>query len=166
MAKKTANTKLEKIQKELDRVNEQLKRALADYHNLERRVNQEKQNFSKLSAGVLILKFLPVLDNLKKAAEHIKDDGVKLIIKQFDQILATEDVKEIPALGQVFNPKIHEAVEVVQGNEDDKVVRVVETGYFLGDKVLRPAKVVVSKKTIDQNAEKKAEKSAVFGDYA
>ncbi len=150
MPKKSRNgdVKVEKIQKDLEEVTNQLKRALADYHNLERRVNQEKESLSRFSAGIVILKFLPILDNLKKAAEHLKDDGLSLIVKQFEQVLKSEGVTEVPAVGQTFDPKVHEAVEVVEGDEDNKVVKVIEAGYLLNGAPLRPAKVVVVRKDL------------------
>ena len=165
MVKKTTD-KVEKIKQKLEETTHQLKRALADYHNLERRVSEERATLGKFATGIIILKFLPVLDNLKKAAEHIKDDGLNLVVRQFEEILASEGVKEIPTLGQNFNPEIHEAVEVVQGEEDNKITKVSEAGYLLNDKTLRPAKVTVTKKTLNQEAEEKAEEASQFGDYA
>src|SRR5581483_1809746 len=120
-------------------------RALADYQNLEKRVAREKESFVKFSNAILILKMLPVLDNLERANEHLKDQGIELVIKQFKDALSSEGVTEIEAEGQQFNPEHHEAVEKVQG-EEGKVVKVTERGYKMGDKVIRQAKVTIGGK--------------------
>lgn len=117
-------------------------RALADYQNLEKRVGREKETFVKFANAVLILKMLPVLDNLERAAEHLKDQGTELVMRQFKEALSSEGVTEIEAEGQPFNPELHEAVEKIAG-EEGKVLAVVERGYKLGEKVIRPAKVRV-----------------------
>ena len=139
----------------------QLKRALADYQNLERRVSQERQLLGQLSTALIIEKFLPVLDNLESAQSHLNDQGLSLVIKQFKDILQGEGVEEINATDQVFDPNLHEAVEVVEEKEENdntteglvedpeqsrKIVKVLAKGYKMEDRVIRPAKVVVSKK--------------------
>src|SRR3990167_3314671 len=97
----------------------QLKRALADYQNLERRVSQERQLLGQLSTALIIEKFLPVLDNLESAQSHLNDQGLSLVIKQFKDILQGEGVEEINATDQVFDPNLHEAVEVVEEKEEN-----------------------------------------------
>lgn len=138
----------------------QLKRALADYQNLERRAEEERKLLSTLSAALLIEKFLPVLDNLESAQKHLNDAGLEIVIKQFKDILSQEGVEEIQAEGHEFNPHLHEAVEVVEkaegpdggmGSDEGKIVKVSRKGYKLNDKVLRPAQVVVEKKSAADN---------------
>lgn len=129
----------------------QLKRALADYQNLERRVTEERQLLGQLSAVLLIEKFLPVLDNLESAQKHLNDEGLEIVIKQFKDILAQEGVEEIEAEGAAFDPHLHEAAEVQEGQDDNTVVKVLAKGYKLNDKVLRPARVVVEKKSANDN---------------
>lgn len=136
-------TKKTSENKELE---EKYLRALADYQNLEKRVEREKENFVKFANAILILKMLPVLDNLERANEHLKDQGAELVIKQFKDALSSEGVTEIEAVGQDFNPEHHEAVEKVAG-EEGKVVSVIEPGYKLGEKVIRPAKVTIGGKS-------------------
>lgn len=125
----------------------QLKRALADYQNLERRVAQERQLLSQLSSALIIEKFLPVLDNLESAQAHLNDQGLALVIKQFKDILSSEGVAEIDPTGAQFDPNSHEAAEVVEGEKDNTIVKVLAKGYKMEDRVIRPAKVVVSKKS-------------------
>lgn len=124
----------------------QLRRTLADYQNLERRIEEERKLLSKLSAALLIEKLLPVLDNLENAQKHLQDPGLELVIKQFKETLESEGVSEINAEGEIFDPNIHEAIEAEAGEEDNKVVRVLAKGYRIEDKVIRPARVVVTKK--------------------
>mgnify|MGYP003395389464 CR=1 FL=1 len=99
----------------------------------------------------MIEKFLPVLDNLLSAQKHINDEGLEIVIKQFQDILSSEGVEEIEAEGQEFNPLLHEATDVTEGENDNKVVKVVRKGYKLNDKVLRPAQVTVERKTQSKN---------------
>lgn len=141
--KKTAKPITTETHQELEN---QLKRALADYQNLERRVEEERKLLSQLSAALLIEKLLPVLDNLENAQEHISDEGLDMIIKQFKNILISEGVTEIEAAGLQFDPKLHEATEVVEGENDNTVVKVERKGYKINDKVIRPAQVVVERK--------------------
>lgn len=131
----------------------QLKRTLADYQNLERRIEEERRLLSRLSAALLIEKLLPVLDNIENAQKHLNDPGLELVIKQFKDTLQSEGVEEIIAQDQEFDPRYHEAIDAEPGEIDNKVARVVAKGYKIEDKVLRPAKVVVTKKenNINQN---------------
>lgn len=125
----------------------QLRRALADYQNLERRVSEERALLSQLTSALVIEKFLPVLDNLESAQKHLDDEGLALVIKQFKDVLTTEGVEEIEAEGAEFDPNLHEAAEVVVGEADNVVVKVLANGYKMNDRVIRPAKVVVSRKS-------------------
>ena len=134
----------------------QLKRALADYQNLEKRVEEERKLLSKLSASLLIEKLLPVLDNLEKAQIHLKDQGLEIVIKQFEDILTQEGVEEIAAEGAQFNPHYHEAIESQQGEQDNLVIKVLTKGYKIEDTILRPAKVIVSKKKVEPQAKEEA----------
>lgn len=125
----------------------QLKRALADYQNLERRVSEERQLLGQLSTALIIEKFLPVLDNLEAAQAHLNDQGLALVIKQFKDVLSSEDVTEIEADGAQFDPNLHEAVETTEGTDEGSIVKILAKGYKMEGKVIRPAKVVVSRKS-------------------
>ena len=152
--KKTVTDKTQSAQAE-----NQLKRVLADYHNLEKRVEGERKLLSELTLAILIEKFLPVLDNLENAQNHLNDEGLAMVVKQFNDVLTSEGVEEIEAEGTQFNPHLHEATQVEQGENDNLVVRVLRKGYKINDKVIRPTQVVVSRKNVDQKAEEKAEKA-------
>lgn len=137
----------------------QLKRALADYQNLEKRIEEERKLLSKLSASLLIEKLLPVLENLEKAQIHLKDEGLAMVIKQFREILTQEGVEEIAAEGQEFNPVYHEAIETQEGEQDNIIVKVISKGYKIENTVLKPARVIVtkSKSSIDTQKNKSEE---------
>lgn len=131
-------------QTELENLENQLKRALADYQNLEKRIAEEKAGWIKISNKDLILRLLPGIDNLLLAEKHTQDEGVKLSIKHFLDALENEGVKKIETEGRDFDPKLMEAVGTIKG-EDNKVVEEVRSGYMIYDSVLRPAQVMVGK---------------------
>ncbi len=141
--KKTGESKQLEVQ--LKDLEARLKRALADYQNLERRVSEEKQILSNMYTKLIIEKFLPILDNLQSAQQHLNDEGLEMVIKQFNDTLTREGLSEIEAEGQIFDPKFHEAVESVEGPQDGKVARVINKGYKIDNMVIRPARVAVTK---------------------
>ena len=118
------------------------KRALADYRNLEKRVTEEREMFFTFANSSLVLRILPILDNLESLAKHIDDEGLKMTIKDFKRILDEEGVKEIEAEGKDFDAELMEAIEKVEGAKD-KVVEVLQKGYTMKEKILRPARVKV-----------------------
>lgn len=143
MAKAKKQTKVDgKNNQDLE---DRLKRTLADYQNLERRIEEERKLLSKLSALLLIEKLLPVLDNLENAQVHLNDQGLEIVIKQFRDVLTSEGLEEIQSEGQEFDPNQHEAVEITNGEQNNLITKVINKGYKIEDKVIRPAKVVVTK---------------------
>ena len=118
-----------------------LARALADYQNLENRFGRESSAIVKFATAGLLQKFLTVRDHLEMAVSHLQDPSLTMILSQFDKILAEEGVKEVKTDG-LFDPAIMECQEQVEG-EKDKVMQVVQKGYSLHDRLLRPARVVV-----------------------
>jgi len=122
----------------------QYKRALADYQNLEKRIAEEKIAWLKIANKNLLLKLLPGLDSLLLAEKHTQDDGVKISIKHFLDILENEGVKKIETNGKAFDPNLMEAIGTAQG-EDGKVIEEARSGYMLFDLILRPAQVIVGK---------------------
>jgi len=142
MTKKNKTDQLDNKENLQQELQEKYLRAVADYQNLEKRVEREKDNFVKFANSILILKLLPILDNLERAQHHLKDPGLDLVVKQFQEAVHSEGVSEITAQGTEFNPEHHEAISESDG-EKGKVVEVVEKGYRFGDKIIRPAKVKV-----------------------
>jgi len=141
---KKSEKKVEQESEEFVNLENQLKRALADYQNLEKRIASEKSSWILASNKNLLLRLLPGLDSLLLAEIHTQDEGVKLSIKHFLDILENEGVKKIETVGKDFDPNLMEAVGTVEG-EENKVVEEVRTGYMLFDQVLRPAQVIVGK---------------------
>ena len=120
-------------------------RALADYQNFENRVEKEKEELVKTASKKVITKLLPFLANLEKAEIFVKDEGLKLIKEDFLKVIKEEGLEELDVLGKPFDAGLAEAVEIIQGDEDNKIVDVVRKGYKLGNKVIQAAQVKVSK---------------------
>lgn len=143
--------KIEELEEKLQLLEDQLKRALADYQNLEKRIQDGRSELTSFVGANLISKLLPVLDHLEMALLGATDQerqsgwfkGVDLSVAQFKQILKEEGVDQIVADGQ-FDPSLHEAVDIREG-EDNKILEVVQKGYTLNGRVLKPARVVVGK---------------------
>ncbi len=123
---------------------EQLKRALADYQNLKKRVESDKIEFTKYVLQDFLKKLLPAVDHLEAAQTHLKDQGLGLVIQQLKIVLNDEGIKEIDVLNKPFDPKTAECIELTEGKKDE-VVSVNQKGYLLFDKILRPARVKVGK---------------------
>jgi molecular chaperone GrpE len=125
-------------------------RAAADYQNFKRRVDQEREEVARLASAAFVINVLPLLDDLERALQSVDShlagltwvDGIRLIYRKFQSILELNGVTEIPAEGVDFDPNLHEAVMFGEG-EDGKVKSVVQKGYKLGDRVIRPAMVIV-----------------------
>lgn len=138
--------KKRKTNKEQDEYKPKYLRALADYQNLEKRIQDEKEKQSANAVRHFILKILPFLDNLEKAEIFYKDPGLKIVKDQFWQVLTDEGVEELNLGGNEFDPHFAEAVEIVPGERDNIILEVIRKGYKLGDRILRPAHVKVSRK--------------------
>ncbi len=132
---------------EIKTLNENWKRALADYQNLVKRVEAEKKEFVRFSNTNLLAKLIPVLDILDLADKHSSDPGIKMAVAQFREVLSSENVQEIsPVVGDAFDHALHECLETLPGELDNTVAELVTTGYKIDKFVVRPAKVKVYKK--------------------
>lgn len=141
------------LQTEVAGLNDKLLRLHAEFDNYRKRVARDGARLQKMAAEALISQLLPVVDNLDRALEH-KDDttgafseGVEMVLKQVGDVLEQNGVKPIVAVGEAFDPKVHEAVAHIASDEveENKVTQEFLRGYTLGDLVLRPSKVAVSK---------------------
>ncbi len=136
-------------------LHDQLKRALADYQNLQRRVTEEKEAIGKFATQILLLELLPVIGNLEQVVASAPDDekksswfaGLVIVLTQLHEVLKKQGVEEINPANEQFNPEQQEAVDVVEGEEEGKVVQVLQKGYTLHGRVIQVAKVKVAKKT-------------------
>lgn len=129
--------------------------AMADFENYKRRMERDNAALYTAHRRKLLERFLPVLDNLERAIAFDVNGGEKLrggieqTIKGFEALLASEGVKAIDVKGKPFDPRVAEAIGTLErdGVEDDTVVEVAEKGYTIGEELLRPAKVLVAKKS-------------------
>lgn len=145
MQKSKVQTKTQKLEKELEETKTKYLRALADYQNLEKRIQEEKEYITKSAKKNFIMKLLPFLDNLEKAEVFFKDEGLKMIKNQLTASFEDEGLEELSIDGQEFDPHLAEAVEIVSGEKDNIIIETVRRGYKFGDQVIRPAQVKVSK---------------------
>lgn len=134
------------LKKQVDEFKNKYLRAIADYQNLEKRVGEERFELMKMANKNLLIKILPFLDNLEKAELFVKDEGLKISKDHFVQILKDAGLEEMEMIGKVFDPISAEAVELVPGKEEGKIVEVLRKGYKFEDKIIRVAQVKVSKK--------------------
>jgi molecular chaperone GrpE len=141
---------LEEARKKAEEYLASWQRTQADFVNYRRRAEQEKQDLGKYANGNLFCDILPVLDDLERALNHIPEEyakndwveGVRLVERKFRGILEKQGVKPVCALGMAFDPKLHEAIKQEKGPEG-AVIAEVQKGYTLGDRLLRPSRVIV-----------------------
>ena len=140
------------LQKEqLEEQEDRLKRLMAEFDNFKKRSSKEREGLYNSLVSDIFSSLLPVIDNLEKAVEAKTEDeaykqGVELVLKQFKDVLAANGVQEIEAVGQVFDPELHEAVaSVTDENLGEKVIKEeYRKGYKIGSKVIRHSMVVVA----------------------
>lgn len=136
--------------KELEELRDQLARALADYDNLTKRVEKQRQDFKKVATFELVASILPAIDMLEDAQEHLKNSGLALTIKELEESLEAHGIERISASpGEKFDEKVHEAVEVVDkgGKKSGEIVEELLAGWrFAEGPAIRPSKVIVYRK--------------------
>lgn len=145
---------LEKALKEAEENRDRWIRAVAELENYKKRSLQEKSKFLKYKNEEILRDLLAVVDNLERAQMHCDEagrsdalaDGVCMIAKMFGEVLTRYGVKEIKALGETFDPNLHEAIARVPAGDKpaNQVVEQMEKGYMYQDRLLRPARVVVA----------------------
>ena len=131
----------------------------AEYDNTRKRIEKEKFDHMKFANEDIIAKLFPIVDNFDMALVAMDKaddkaavmDGIKLVQKEFHRILEENGVEKIKTEGEKFDPNVHEAVQVVEteDNPDDTVVEEVRSGYLLNGRLLRPAQVIVTKNTVN-----------------
>lgn len=134
--------------KELEEIRDKLLRSAADYDNARKRLAKEREEFVRFSQERLLRDLLPVLDNFERSFGHFTSAdksviaGVQLIWKQLLDVLSMHGLKRFSSEDQPFDPHLHEAVDqVVEEGPEGIIVQELVSGYFLHDRVLRPAKV-------------------------
>lgn len=143
--------KIEEQKEEIDEKDDRIKRLMAEFENFKKRSDKERLGMYNSVMGDVVMKLLPVLDNLEKAvAAESKDEqyknGIEMVEKQFQDVLKANGVKEIESIGKPFDPSLHEAVSLVEdSNLGPKIIKEeYRKGYTIGDKVLRHSLVVVA----------------------
>ncbi|MGE5673560.1 MAG: nucleotide exchange factor GrpE [Mycobacterium leprae] len=140
---------------EVSELNDRLLRSAADYENYKRRMQREKEDLMVFANQKLILSLLPALDNLERAlatpqsaGDEKLRQGVELTARSFRDALTREGLTPIEAVGQHFDPNLHEAVMTVESpdHEDGVIVAEFQKGYKLGERVIRPSMVQVCKR--------------------
>lgn len=134
--------KIKELEERIEELENNWKRALADYRNLVKRTEEERIDFVNYTNAAVLKRFIPILDNLELLEKHIDDIGLKMIAKEFKQILNEEGLVEVLPLGMDFDSSTMEAIESIPG-EKNKVVEILNKGYLLKDKLVRPARVKV-----------------------
>ncbi len=143
---------LAKAQGDAQKYLDNWRRAEADLQNFKKRADQDREETRRYAGASVVINLLPIVDDLERALGSVDShlsaltwvDGIRLIYRKLLALLDNAGVRPIAAEGQQFDPRFHEAVAEVEG-EEGKVLSEVQRGYMLHDRVLRPAMVVVGK---------------------
>ena len=142
-----------KLKEENSELKDKWQRALADYQNLERRTQTEISQRVSEKTNNLLLNFLNIYEDFLRAEnslskEKIDTSGIIAVIKNMENLLAENNIKPIDAIGEIFDPQLHEAVSMVVDDTLDEgtITQEVSKGYISGKAILKPSKVIVSKK--------------------
>ncbi len=129
-------------------------RARAEFANYKKRINREQAQTKKDAVGKVVRQYLPVVDDLERALKDRPPDGdgaawaegIELIYRKLMALLEGESVTSIQADGEMFNPNLHEAIAQTESDEHEsgQIIEVIQTGYSIGDRVLRPARVRIA----------------------
>ncbi len=141
----------DKMKQELEETTDRMKRIMAEFENYKKRSTKEREMLYNSILSDIISSFLPVIDNLEKAAEAKTEDenykqGLELVLKQFKDVLTKFGVEEIKTVGETFDPEVHEAVSSIQDETkgEKEVVQEFRKGYKVGTKVIRHSMVIVA----------------------
>jgi molecular chaperone GrpE len=158
---------IDKIEKENRDLSDRLLRTMAEFDNYRKRVAREKEDLLKYGAEKMTLDMLPVADSFERALDQAKTaadaaaviEGVHMIFKQFLATLEKFNIKPFDSVGQPFDPEKHEAMAQQEHPEytENTVVSELQRGYFLNNKLLRPARVVVSRGPDDSSGTQEEE---------
>ncbi len=165
---KVMEARLESMEQESKDSHDRFLRVSAEFENYKKRAAREMNDFRKFANESFVKAMLPVVDNLDRAIESSSDDdhsnssvveGVNMTLKEILKIFEQFGVKPFASLGKTFDPALHQAV--MQEESDDHpektILNELEKGYMMHDRLLRPAMVVVSKKTDSENQENRVQ---------
>ena len=143
---------LQELEQKVGELTEALQRERADAINLRRRMEEDRTRQSIYARANVIIKLLPVIDSLQRADQHVPPElaqneyvkGIKAVIRQFEKILSDLGVERIKTVGEVFDPRFHEAIALEEGNGTQEIVsQEIQPGYKIGGEVIRHAVVKV-----------------------
>jgi len=144
---------IKKLEQENSDLKDKWQRALADYQNLERRTQVEVSQRVSSKTNDLLLNFINIYEDFIRAEnsllkEKIDTSGITAVIKNMENLLFENNIKPIDAIGEIFDPQIHEAVSMIVDETLDEgtITQEVSKGYISGKAILKPSKVIVSKK--------------------
>ena len=150
----TLNNEIEQLKQSLTNCEDKLKRSLADYINLERKTKSDIQNGIAEKLDKFMIQFLTIYDDLVRAKEVLKKEnpeaqGLDGILKNIDSLLESYGVTPINALGEIFDPNLHEAIAVINDDslDDNTITKELRKGYISHNRTLRPTLVEISKKS-------------------
>lgn len=148
---KEIKEKMKAQKAELDEKDDRLKRLMAEFENYKKRSAKEREGLYNSIIADIVISLLPVIDNLEKAVSVKTNDdnykiGVELVLKQFKEVLKSNGVIEIEAVGKTFDPEVHEAVSSVEDPNlgPQEIKEEYRKGYMIGNKVIRHSLVVVA----------------------
>ena len=153
MTEQMNNDNFEELKQENLALKEKWQRALADYQNLERRSHDEITQRVSTKTNNLLLNFIDIYEDFIRAEnslsnENIDTSGLVAVRKNMESLLAENNIKPIDAIGEIFDPQKHEAVSMVEDDSLDEgtITQEVAKGYITEKGILKPSKVIVSKK--------------------
>jgi len=153
---------LEKQKETLATCEEKLKHSLADYQNLERKTKSDIEKGVKTKIDQFMLKFISIYDDFIRAKtilaeQKVNVSGLESILKNMDSLLSEYNVKPINALGEIFDPNLHEAVSVIEDStlDDGTITKEIRKGYISQNRLIRPTIVEISKKSNLEKSEGK-----------
>ena len=163
---------LQKTKNELAEQKDSFVRLQAETDNFRKRLSREKDEFSQYANERLFKELIPIFDNLERALEDPSNDtkslkeGLEMILKQFSAFLEKEKVEPIKAIGEKFDPMVHEALTSEESNEHEENTIISEfvKGYTINNRVLRPSQVVISKKPSPESENESKEESEEYSD--
>ena len=163
---------LQKTKNELAEQKDSFVRLQAETDNFRKRLSREKDEFSQYANERLFKELIPIFDNLERALEDPSNDtkslkeGLEMILKQFSSFLEKEKVEQIKAIGEKFDPTVHEVLTSEESNEHEENTIISEfvKGYTINNRVLRPSQVVISKKPSPESENESKEESEKYSD--
>ena len=148
-------SEIEILQKKYDENYDALLRATAEIENIKKRSQKEVENAYKYSTESILQEIIPIYDSLSlscnlsddKITKEQLDEGNKLLLSMFQKIFEKNNIEEINPQGESFNPEFHQAISTIENNNEknDKITEVVQKGYLLNNRVIKPALVIVIK---------------------